>query len=164
MSNTANRTHGHQSEGQGVGRAQRLIASAWAVALTGVLLTLLLAAVAQPGVASGAVKPQGAAPQDGPTVAPLALDWLSQDASATTGAAWGDVDGDGDLDLAVSNSNGPNRLYINVGGELRSDALDAWTSAESDASSALAWGDVDGDGDLDRVVANGVRCEATTVG
>jgi len=164
MSNTANRTHGHQSEGQGVGRAQRLIASAWAVALTGVLLTLLLAAVAQPGVASGAVKPQGAAPQDGPTVAPLALDWLSQDASATTGAAWGDVDGDGDLDLAVSNSNGPNRLYINVGGELRSDAPGAWTSAESDASSALAWGDVDGDGDLDLVVANGVRCEATTVG
>ncbi|HSN74403.1 MAG TPA: VCBS repeat-containing protein, partial [Anaerolineae bacterium] len=162
MSDSTNRTHGYQREGHGAGQAQRLIASAWAVALAGILLTLLLAALVQPGVASGAAQRQGAALQASPPSAPLALGWLSQDASATTGAAWGDVDGDGDLDLAVSNANGPNRLYINVGGELRSDAPGAWTSAENDASNALAWGDVDGDGDLDLVVANGVRCQTVT--
>ena len=31
------------------------------------------------------------------------------------GSAWGDYDGDGRLDLYVSNMNGPSRLYHNEG-------------------------------------------------
>ena len=63
--------------------------------------------------------------------------------------AWGDWDGDGDLDLAVGN-DGNNRVYANSGGDL---AL-AWTSLEVEFTYSVAWGDWDGDGDLDLAVGN----------
>jgi hypothetical protein len=162
MSDSLNHRQENQTGVPTTGRIQSLVTVVWVVSLVVSLLALLLAALAQPATVSGAELRPAAGLQPDPPLAPLALDWLSQDASATTGAAWADVDGDGDLDLAVSNLNGPNRLYINVGGVLRSDAPGAWTSAESDATYALAWGDVDGDRDLDLVVANGVRCENVT--
>ena len=65
---------------------------------------------------------------------------------------WGDVDGDGDLDLAVGNNGAPNALYLNHGNGL--DSTPAWTSSDSLVSMDVAWGDVDGDGDLDLAVAN----------
>ena len=66
--------------------------------------------------------------------------------------AWGDYDGDGDLDLAVGNAYQPNRLYRNDGGALYASAV--WSSAEADNTSSVAWGDYDGDGDLDLAVGN----------
>ena len=43
---------------------------------------------------------------------------VSAEADDTMSVAWGDYDGDGDLDLAVGNDWQPNRLYRNDGGAL----------------------------------------------
>jgi hypothetical protein len=65
--------------------------------------------------------------------------------------AWGDWDGDGDLDVAVgTDSAQPNRVYENDGGAL---AL-AWSSTETDDTRSVVWGDWDNDGDLDLAVGN----------
>ena len=80
--------------------------------------------------------------------------WTSQDNDETTSVAWGDVDGDGDLDLAVGNEWSPNKVYLNINGSLQTDADNPWTSQDSDLTTSVAWGDVDGDGDLDLAVGN----------
>ena len=78
--------------------------------------------------------------------------WSSVEVDATYSVAWGDYDGDGDLDLAVGNACTPNRLYRNDGGVLTASAV--WSSAEADDTYSVAWGDYDGDGDLDLAVGN----------
>ncbi|MBN1484555.1 MAG: VCBS repeat-containing protein, partial [Chloroflexia bacterium] len=82
--------------------------------------------------------------------------WSSPEVDATTGIAWGDYDADGDLDLAVGNTDGqPNRLYRSDGVVQGRPVLAlAWSSAEHDYTTGIAWGDVDGDGDLDLAVGN----------
>jgi subtilisin-like proprotein convertase family protein len=83
---------------------------------------------------------------------PFSSVWLSNESDHTWSVAWGDVDGDGDLDLAVGNEGQPSRLYRNDGGMLTASAV--WSSNESSETTSVAWGDVDGDGDLDLAVGN----------
>ncbi|MCB0214926.1 MAG: VCBS repeat-containing protein, partial [Anaerolineae bacterium] len=64
--------------------------------------------------------------------------------------AWGDVDGDGDLDAVVASSsnNTTGRLYLNDGSGRFSTTPDQTLSGRT---RTVALGDVDGDGDLDAV-------------
>lgn len=79
--------------------------------------------------------------------------WTSDELDATRSVAWGDWDGDGDLDLAAGNANGdPNRVYENTGGTLTTTAV--WTSDDTVDTWGVAWGDWDGGGDLDLAAGN----------
>jgi hypothetical protein len=109
---------------------------------------LLIALIALTLFASGS--PQRATAQTSDV--PLVLEWSSTEIDDTYSVAWGDWDGDGDLDLAVGNSGQPNRLYRNDGGALTASAV--WSSVEADNTESVAWGDYDGDGDLDLAVGN----------
>ena len=83
----------------------------------------------------------------------MTLGWISADSDRTHSVAWGDMDGDGDLDLAVGNWSSANKVYLNQDGVLQTTA--AWNSGDSDDTFSVAWGDADGDGDLDLAVGNG---------
>jgi hypothetical protein len=69
------------------------------------------------------------------------------------GAVWGDLDGDGRLDLYVSNMNGPSRLFHNEGdGTFRDTAPSLGVTAENSFACWLF--DYDNDGRLD-IFVNG---------
>jgi subtilisin-like proprotein convertase family protein len=84
--------------------------------------------------------------------------WTSDDSDPTMSVAWGDMDGDGDLDLGTGNWFAPNKVYLNQGGVLQT--IPVWESAESDSTTSVAWGDVDGDGDLDLAAGNSGEYDA----
>ena len=105
-----------------------------------------------PGQRNRLYRNDGIAP-DGTPIFNLA--WSSVESENTYSVAWGDYDGDGDLDLAAGNGFGwvPNRLYRNDGGTLTTSAV--WSPLKPDSTYSTAWGDYDGDGDLDLAVGNG---------
>ena len=84
-------------------------------------------------------------------------DWLSvEDSSYGTGCAFGDINLDGYLDLAVSNGNdmamAPNYIYVNDNGVLPTEAT--LISLDSLYSGHCEYGDVDDDGYPEILVAN----------
>jgi len=80
-------------------------------------------------------------------------DWYSGDSMFTFSCAYGDADGDGDLDLVFSTGmsyGGPalyDYIYYNVDGVIQTTP--GWQSAVPTEAMDVTWGDVDNDGDLD---------------
>ncbi|HSH02967.1 MAG TPA: Ig-like domain-containing protein, partial [Anaerolineae bacterium] len=66
------------------------------------------------------------------------------------GIVFGDVDGDGDLDVAVANVGGLEEIWLNDG----SGNFSVGDTFGGGSSRSIVLGDVDGDGDLDAAVAN----------
>ena len=84
---------------------------------------------------------------------------LAEPAYPTQTAAWGDYDGDGDLDLYVGNEateahDFPSQLFRNRGDGTFEDVAAASGVTNLRYAKGVAWGDVDNDGDLDLYVSN----------
>ncbi|MFT7517654.1 MAG: hypothetical protein ACI84O_001449 [Myxococcota bacterium] len=69
-------------------------------------------------------------------------------------AVWHDLDGDGDLDLYVSNDFGRNNLYVNDGTGHFSDQAIALEADDIGAAMGISVADYDSDGDSDLLVTN----------
>lgn len=77
------------------------------------------------------------------------------DRSSSNGAAWVDLDTDGDLDLFLINFNAVNRLYRNDGAGVFTEIDTGRIVTEVTPSINGAWSDVDDDGDMDLFICNG---------
>lgn len=82
---------------------------------------------------------------------------------SSTTPALADLDGDGDLDLVVGESSGTLNFFRNVGTRTAPHfelVSDEWESIDAGRHSAPAFGDLDGDGDLDLLVGGEERLMA----
>jgi hypothetical protein len=69
-------------------------------------------------------------------------------------AAWGDYNNDGWQDLYVANDFGRNNLYLNRGDGTFTDVAERAGVEDLGAGMSAAWGDFNGDGQLDLYVGN----------
>lgn len=75
-------------------------------------------------------------------------------ANYVAGAAWGDVEGDGDLDLYVPRQSVPSHLWINEGGHFREAAAAHGVTNGASVGIGAVFVDYDNDGDSDLYVVN----------
>jgi hypothetical protein len=83
---------------------------------------------------------------------------ISADDDLTDAIKLGDIDNDGDLDVIAGNFNAPNKFYLNSGGVIPFASTGSGTAFPGVNSSTytLALADLDSDGDLDVVSAEGL--------
>ena len=82
---------------------------------------------------------------------------VSNDGGDSRSVNWVDIDGDGDLDLFVTNGHSPgtnNFAYENLGNGVFDKITNSAIVQDSARSDGASWGDVDNDGDPDVFVAN----------
>lgn len=76
------------------------------------------------------------------------------DSGRGRGVAWGDYDGDGDIDLYVAQIGSANLLYQNNGNGTFTDVAASSGVNDSGNGWRCVWGDYDNDGDLDLYLTN----------
>ncbi len=72
----------------------------------------------------------------------------------TTGAVFADVDGDGDLDLILLSTRGPNAIFLNDGKGHFTERRDLGLDSVGKGGTTITLADVDGSGRLSMYVAN----------
>jgi hypothetical protein len=77
-----------------------------------------------------------------------------------TEAALGDVDQDGDIDIALANPFGLNAIYLNDGASPPSFTSSIPFGTGNDTTLAVDMADMDGDGDLDIIAGNSAQTSA----
>ncbi len=73
---------------------------------------------------------------------------------SSTGAVFGDLNGDDQLDLIVTSCGGPNACFFNQGNGQFNNVTEAVGLVAKTGSTSMALADVDGDSDLDLYIAN----------
>ncbi len=77
--------------------------------------------------------------------------WETADGTQALDVAWGDVDNDGDLDLAFCYDNLPPALCENDNGQMSTSPV--WQANDNESANTIIFGDVNGDGWLDVIIA-----------
>jgi len=77
--------------------------------------------------------------------------WESAAATQALDVTWGDVDNDGDLDLAFCYDDRPPALFYNNNGNI--ETTPSWQALHDESANTIIFGDINGDGWQDLVVA-----------
>ena len=102
--------------------------------------------------ASGSVTSQVATLNVDPAFTKITTGPVATDGGDSSGAAWGDYDNDGFVDLFVGNNPSLNALYRNNGDGTFTKITNATPAL--DRGYGCAWGDFNNDGNLDLLVSN----------